>query len=126
MLIVVAGLLGFVSVALGAYADHGLRESLDEESLRSIMTGIRYHQIHAVAALAAGFALRARIGGAGARWIAIGGWGFVLGLVMFSGAIYLNRLFGVGGLSFLAPVGGSTLMLAWLSIALAGLLSRRA
>ena len=48
MILISGALLGFISVAFGAFAEHGLRESLTDEQYRFLMTAIRYNQVNAV------------------------------------------------------------------------------
>ena len=98
--------------------DHALRDTLAPDALRSVATAIRYNQIHAVAALAV--ALSGRDG----VWISLGGWGFVAGAALFSGGIYLATLLEAPALLALTPIGGVTLMLAWLALAIAGVVGR--
>ena len=111
-----AALLGFLSVAIGAYADHGLRGVLDADALRSMATAIRYNQIHAVAALAVALSAPSSV------WLRIGGWGFIAGTALFSGGIYLSAIFGLKDLVVITPFGGVTLMAAWLALLVGGVL----
>jgi uncharacterized membrane protein YgdD (TMEM256/DUF423 family) len=89
----VASILGLVSVILGAFAAHGLRDTLTTTSLESFQTGVRYQMYHA-------FFL------------------FVIGIVLFSGSIYLlatNALtpINVAVLGPITPLGGVFLISAW-------------
>lgn len=128
MLLAVAGLLGFVSVAFGAYVEHAMRDALiaadQEENYRFLLTAIRYNQVHALAALGVGLALMIGPTGRAMRWLALGGWGFVVGVLLFSGGIYLAVLLDAPALTYAAPFGGVTMMLSWLACAAAGLASR--
>ncbi len=126
MLLVVGGVMGFVSVAFGAYVEHAMREAVEPEVFRNLMTAIRYNQIHAVATLAVGLTLLRGVEGRAGRLLGLAGWGFVAGALLFSGGIYLSALFNAPELTYAAPFGGVTLMLAWLAAAAAGLAARRA
>ena len=57
MILLVGGVLGFISVVFGAYAEHGLKESISEEHFRFLMTAIRYNQVHAVVVTAIGLGI---------------------------------------------------------------------
>ena len=48
MTLAIGALLGFISIALGAYAEHGLKLSLSESALSSLTIALRYHQSHAI------------------------------------------------------------------------------
>ena len=48
MILLIGAILGFVSVAFGAFSEHGLRETITSEQFRFLMTAVRYNQVHAV------------------------------------------------------------------------------
>lgn len=125
MLLAVAAVLGFVSVAFGAYTEHALQKTVSEEVFRFLMTAIRYNQVHALAAAGVGLALLTQ-SRAPAVGLMLAGWGFVLGTLLFSGGIYAAALTGVEALNYLAPAGGVTFMMAWLTLAVTGVLASRA
>ena len=80
----IGALLAGLSVALGAFGAHGLRNTLSPEDLVTFETGARYQMYHALALLAVAWAY--------ARWEAplvhVAGWLFVVGIVLFSGSLY--------------------------------------
>ncbi|SRR6056297_2861243 len=125
-LLFVAALLGFLSVAIGAAAEHALRPGLDEETWRWVLTAIRYHQIGSLAALAVGLAVWIDLPPQAARRLALAGWLFIAGTVLFSFSIYAAALTGVEALTYLTPFGGTTLMVAWLATVWAALTRRGA
>lgn len=122
MLLAVAAFAGFFSVGFGAYAEHGLRPRVSSETFRFLMTAVRYNQVHALAAAVAGALLLGAPEVDGVL-LQLAGWGFVLGMGLFSGSIYLSALLDRPGLTKLAPVGGTVLMLAWLCLAGVGVTS---
>jgi len=111
-LLSVGALLGVLSVVIGAVADHG---PLSGEMAESVATAIRYHQLGAVMIVILAIAgLRA---GAGAQpGFRRTGWLFVAGTLLFSLSIYAAALTGIGALTLVTPLGGLTLMAAWLSL----------
>lgn len=120
-ILMVGALLGFVSVVVGAMSDHGPLSRLDADMLASVATAVRYHQLGALVVVALGLALGAGLPGSFARRLAISGWLFVAGTLLFSFSIYAAALTGVRGLTWITPVGGVTLMIAWLSLVWAAL-----
>ena len=50
----IAGLSGFLCVAIGAFAAHGLSKVLDPKELAWIETGVRYQMFHTIAVFAIG------------------------------------------------------------------------
>ena len=125
MILVWGALLGFISVAFGAYAEHGLREAVTEEHFRFLMTAIRYNQVHAVVIAAIGLALLN--GGKLANIPALmwSGLLFIVGTVLFSFSIYLSVSLDIPGLVNVTPIGGMTIMAAWLLLMVTGVLARK-
>ena len=107
-----AGALGFLGVALGAFGAHGLRDRLAPGMLDVYKTGVLYHLLHAVALLAVALAAEkvARPRAVAALWAA--------GVVIFSGSLYALAITGVGALGAITPIGGLLLMAGWVTLAL--------
>ena len=115
LFIVLAALAGLSGVALGAFAAHGLRAQLSAEMLAVFQTGVQYQLVHALALLGCGLlALHCRTAA-----LALAGLLFFLGILLFSGSLYLMTLAGLK-LGIVTPIGGVCFMLGWLSLALAG------
>jgi len=106
---------GFIGVAAGAFGAHGLKARLTPELLAVFDTAARYQMIHALALLAAAWA----IGRWPGRAAVASGWCFVAGTLIFSGSLYLLALTGVRGLGAITPVGGVLFLCGWLLLALA-------
>lgn len=125
MVLILGALLGFISVAFGAYAEHGLREAVTEEHFRFMMTAIRYNQVHAVVIATIGLALLN--GGKLSNLPALkwSGLLFIIGTVLFSFSIYLSVSLDIPSLVNITPLGGITIMTAWLVLMVAGILVRK-
>lgn len=123
MILILGGIIGFISVAFGAYAEHGLRAGISDESFRQIMTAVRYNQVHAVVIISIGLFLANNLNHKIYKSVNVSGWLFIFGTLIFCSSIYLARACDLDILVNLAPVGGITLMIAWLSIAYSGLKS---
>ena len=128
MILVCGALLGFFSVAFGAYSEHSLRPIVTDEIFRSLMTAIRYNQINAVITSAIGIAIA--IGGklplqnlGEMRMFRLSGYLFILGTLLFSFSIYLSVIINLPNLVYLTPFGGITMMIAWLTLVTSGLLA---
>ncbi len=113
---VLAALSGAVAVALGAFGAHGLRRHLSAERLATFETGVRYQFYHVVGLLAAGW-MTVQWPQTRLAWVA--GWLFVLGTLLFAGALYLLALSGRRGFGAVAPFGGMAFIAGWLCLALA-------
>ncbi|HZH97978.1 MAG TPA: DUF423 domain-containing protein, partial [Fimbriimonadaceae bacterium] len=90
-------MLGFFGVALGAFGAHGLRGKITPEMMAVYQTGVQYHIVHALALLLlASFALAVENGaGAPPRSLAWVGWLFFLGVLIFSGSLYILSIAGI-------------------------------
>jgi uncharacterized membrane protein YgdD (TMEM256/DUF423 family) len=116
-----AGIAGFMGVALGAFAAHGLKSRLEPDLLAAFETAVRYQMYHVFALCAAGWGW-ARWPG---RWFALAGWAFIAGIVIFSGSLYLLAVTGQRWLGAVTPLGGVAFLAGWLSLAWGSLRASR-
>lgn len=108
-------LAGFEAVALSAWASHGLPHRLEPGALAAVQSAITMQGWHALALLAAG--LMAERG----RWFAhLAGGAFVVGMLLFCGALWWGALMG-SSLGPVAPIGGTLLMAGWIALFIAAL-----
>jgi uncharacterized membrane protein YgdD (TMEM256/DUF423 family) len=107
------GILGFLGVALGAFAAHALKGSLGADLLATFEVGVRYQMYHALALLAVAWSHTRWPG----RVLNAGGWLFVVGTLLFSGSLYALSLSGVRWLGAITPFGGLALLGGWLCLA---------
>jgi uncharacterized membrane protein YgdD (TMEM256/DUF423 family) len=115
--LLIGSLAGALGVALGAFGAHGLRARLSPEMLAVFETAVRYHMYHAVALLALA-ALMTRFDG----WLFLAaGWSFAIGILLFSGSLYLLALTGTRALGMITPLGGVAFILGWAFLAVAAL-----
>ena len=107
--LMLASFFGFTGVALGAFAAHGLKNRLTPEYLAVFHTGVLYQLIHALAIF--GVALLAmQIQG---RLVTYAGISFTLGIILFSGSLYLMTLTGATKLGIITPFGGLFFLIGW-------------
>ncbi|VVN96585.1 DUF423 domain-containing protein [Pseudomonas fluorescens] len=113
--LLLAAFFGFTGVALGAFAAHGLKHRLSAEYLAIFHTGVTYQLVHTLALL--GVALLAtQIPGRLMTWAGVS---FVIGILLFSGSLYLLTLTGVSKLGIVTPFGGLAFLIGWLCLGLA-------
>ena len=111
--LLIAAVSGFLAVALGAFAAHGLQPRLDAQALAWIDTGLRYQMFHALALL--GVALLSR--DAASLTLQLAGWGFTLGTLIFCGLLYAMALGAPRYLGATVPLGGLSFLGGWLALA---------
>jgi len=113
--LMLAAFFGFTGVALGAFAAHGLKNRLSAEYLAIFHTGVTYQLVHTLALL--GVALLAtHIPGRLVTWA---GASFAIGILLFSGSLYLLTLTGFSKLGIVTPFGGLAFLVGWFLLGLA-------
>ena len=113
--LMLAAFFGFTGVGLGAFAAHGLKNRLTPEYLTIFHTGVTYQLVHTLALL--GVALLAtQIPGRLVTWA---GASFAIGILLFSGSLYVLTLTGVSKFGIITPFGGLAFLIGWLSLGLA-------
>ncbi|EJM71769.1 DUF423 domain-containing protein [Pseudomonas sp. GM55] len=113
--LMLAAFFGFTGVGLGAFAAHGLKNRLTPEYLTIFHTGVTYQLVHTLALL--GVALLAtQIPGRLLTWA---GASFAIGILLFSGSLYLLTLTGISKLGIVTPFGGLAFLAGWLCLGLA-------
>ena len=118
LLILITAALGAIAVILGAFGSHYLADHLSDKSLSAFKTGVIYHFIHTIALFCTALLYRIyRIKG-----LFYVGLYFMIGILMFSGSLYLLSTQALMGIKLpkifglITPLGGLALLGAWASI----------
>ena len=107
---------GFLAVGLGAFGAHGLKERLAEIGRQdNYQTAVEYHMAHALAMILVGL-LGFHV--ERSRALNLAGWSFLVGIVIFSGSLYILALTGLRWLGAITPIGGVALLVGWVALAL--------
>lgn len=126
--LVFCGFSGAMAVALGAMAAHFLKSKVDlgiitETNLETFETAARYQMYHSIVLLAVAlFSDKLN-----PKLIAKAGYCFMVGIVLFSGSLYLIATAGLIGFSDvrllgpITPIGGMFFIVGWLILAYAGI-----
>jgi len=108
-----------IAVALGAAGAHVLKAQFASADLGGwFSVDLQYHQYHSLGLILVGMAAE-RI--PVSRWFAWTGWLMLLGILLFSGSLYLISLAGIQAMHELIPIGGGASIMAWLSFAVGGI-----
>ena len=105
----IAGALIALATVLGAFGAHALKAHLSQDKLAVYETAVRYHFLHALGLLAIGVLLRS-MDGALLRWSAIL---VLVGIILFSGSLYLLTFGAPRLLGVVTPLGGLALIGGW-------------
>jgi uncharacterized membrane protein YgdD (TMEM256/DUF423 family) len=109
-----------MAVILGAFGAHGLKETISAQSLATYETGVRYHFYHGFALLAAGI-LYERFN---KKWLRFAGFCFIIGIILFSGSLYLLAILmkpdfvGIEKIGLITPFGGLFFIAGWIFLSL--------
>ena len=105
-----------LAVVLGAFGAHALKSRIDPEMLSVYQTGVHYHLFHALGLFAVAFCASHLPHSRLIKW---SGWLMFTGTVIFSGSLYVLSITGIRGWGMVTPVGGLTLIVSWVLLALA-------
>ncbi|SDW62732.1 Uncharacterized membrane protein YgdD, TMEM256/DUF423 family [Thiocapsa roseopersicina] len=101
---------GFVTVALGAFGAHGLRDMVSAERLANWATATDYLGLHAIAILACGLWLLQRPDD---RLVHRAAGAFLVGILLFSGSLFALVLTDQRVIGMITPIGGLLLLAGW-------------
>jgi uncharacterized membrane protein YgdD (TMEM256/DUF423 family) len=103
--------MGFFAVTLGAFGAHALKSKLEQNGTASVWeTAVFYHFVHAVML----FVISGRVPFQARAWRS-----FLVGILIFSGSLYLLALTNVKWLGAITPIGGAAFLLGWACLFLA-------
>ena len=111
-------LIGALSVALGAFAAHSLKESVSDYAVSIFETGVRYQFYHAFALLASGIFYKEFQN----KFIKWSGKLFITGIILFSGSLYMLTFIkaavkpGYNWVGAITPIGGLCFIAGWLCL----------
>ena len=117
LFLVIAAILGGLSVTLGAFASHALKEKLTERSLEVFELATRYQMYHALALLFVALLLsRAETV---QSFLTASGFAFIIGVLLFCGSLYALSFSGIKVLGAITPLGGVAFIVGWVCLAIA-------
>jgi uncharacterized membrane protein YgdD (TMEM256/DUF423 family) len=109
-----AGISGALAVGLGAFGAHSLEALLIQNGrLDTFQTAVNYHFYHTLALLGIGVLAIVKPDWKG---ISFAAWSMVLGILIFSGSLYVLSLTGITWLGAITPLGGLAFILGWFSL----------
>jgi len=111
----------FFAVGAGAFGAHALKAMLAPDLLAVWHTAVQYHAWHALGLLAVGLSMAIDASNRRQRALRAAAWLFAIGIVLFSGSLYLLALSGQRWLGAVTPLGGVAFLAGWLALAWAAL-----
>ncbi len=108
--LIIGAINALLSVVLGAFAAHGLKNKLDQHYLNVFQTGVEYQFYHALGLILIGIVCM--------QWLPNGflkssGWVMLFGIVIFSGSLYILSITQIRWMGAITPIGGLSFIIAW-------------
>lgn len=118
-LLSIGAFLGLTAVGVGAFGAHLLSDMLTPHALSRYNTGVEYQFYHAITILMVSL-LRIKENSAHNQLLKYSGYAFTIGVILFSGSLYLYALTGLSKFGMITPIGGLALMLGWILLIIYG------
>lgn len=107
--VILSAIMGAMGVALGAFGAHGLKTILSPELLETYKTGIFYHLIHSVVLLIISINTKYNL--------SLSFYMLLAGIILFSFSLYVYAITGIKTFAIITPIGGVSLIVGWITIA---------
>lgn len=106
-----SALFGFLGVATGAFATHGLKNTLPVDLLEIFATGSRYCLLHALPLMVIALSSQKEN-----IWLQRASLGFIIGTIIFAGSLWTLALSGLRWFGAITPIGGLGLLYGWVCV----------
>jgi uncharacterized membrane protein YgdD (TMEM256/DUF423 family) len=114
--IILGAINAFLAVALGAFGAHGLEGKLEPKYLETWKTGVTYQMFHATGLLIIAVLLGKLPANSLLSW---SGWLMFIGIILFSGSLYVLSVTKISLLGAVTPLGGLAFLAAWILLIIA-------
>ncbi|MFJ7639630.1 DUF423 domain-containing protein [Peribacillus sp. NPDC097264] len=115
LFIILGALNAFIAVALGAFGAHGLEGKIPDKYLATWNTAVDYQMFHAAGLLVIGL-LAGKITSPLINW---SGWMMFIGIIIFSGSLFVLSVTQIKVLGAITPIGGVSFLAAWILMIIA-------
>ncbi|MFU0789431.1 DUF423 domain-containing protein [Virgibacillus proomii] len=105
---------GFLAVALGAFGAHGLEGKLSTSAIATWEKAVTYQMFHTMALFVTGLIMM-KVNSNGVMWA---GWMFLIGIVLFSGSLYIYSTTAIKTFAMITPFGGVAFLIGWVLLGL--------
>lgn len=121
LILMISATSGFLAVACGAFGAHGLKDLLEPHLYATYQTGVEYQFYHTFALLFIALAPS----DLSSKYLGWAGIAFTLGILLFSGSLYLLALTGIKVLGAITPLGGVAFLCGWVLVGYTAIISNR-
>ncbi len=116
-IIMLGAALAFLGVVAGAFGAHGAKPLLNSDLFGVYQTAVQYQFFHSIALLLVGVMVASALR-LNTRCLMVAAASFLLGIVLFSGSLYLYVFTGLKALGMITPFGGLSFLVGWLMLGL--------
>ena len=113
IILMLGALFAFMGVAAGAFGAHVLKERISADMLGVFEVGVRYQMYHALALIATAWMYTK----GPSAIVTTSAWCFAIGIIIFSGSLYLLSLSGLKWFGAITPLGGLAFLTGWACMA---------
>ena len=117
IILITSGVFGGLSVLLGAFAAHGLKKIISPEMIAVFKTGVDYQFYHTFAIALVGLSLLVQ-GTEPGKWLVWAFAAFAVGIILFSGSLYMLALTQLKFFGPITPLGGLFFIVGWVCFTL--------
>lgn len=115
LFIILGAVNAFIAVALGAFGAHGLEGKIPDKYLETWNTAVQYQMFHAAGLLIIGL-LAGKVSSPLINW---SGWLMFIGIIIFSGSLFVLSVTQIKVLGAITPIGGVSFLAAWVLMIIA-------
>ena len=113
--LLIGSVTGALSVMIGAFGAHALKDLLTQTNrLDTFETAVKYQFYHALALILLGLLMVKETN----KFYTYSGYGFIAGIIIFSGSLYILSLTGTTKWGAVTPFGGLALIIGWIMMAI--------
>ncbi len=113
--LITAGILGAISVGIGAFGAHGLQDTLTANGrMDTFETAVKYQFYHTLALFLLGILMM----NSDQSYFNYAAYAFIAGILIFSGSLYTLSLTNITKFGAITPIGGLGFILGWIFLVL--------
>lgn len=115
-ILIIGCIMMALAVAFGAFGAHALKKKLNADMMKVYETGVQYHIAHGLGILIVGTLGHSLTH---STLAVTAGWLLFVGIILFSGSLYVLSLTGVRKLGAITPLGGLAFIAGWIVLLVA-------
>jgi len=115
LFLILGSINGAAAVCMGAFGAHFLKTKISEDMLSVFQTAVQYHFYHSLGLMIIGILANYS---KPEKYLGISGWMMFIGIILFSGSLYVLSTTTTRWIGIITPFGGLAFIISWLLIAI--------